>query len=97
MSKEVPAGGDEINGLFIPGGTQIGYCAFGIFRDRKIWGEDADSFRPERFLDGSPEKIKYLEQTLYLVFASGKWQCLGQNVALIELNKVFVEVSLPFL
>lgn len=95
MSKEVPAGGDEINGLFIPGGTQIGYCAFGIFRDRKIWGEDADSFRPERFLDGSPEKIKYLEQTLQLVFASGKWQCLGQNVALIELNKVFVEVRFP--
>jgi cytochrome P450 len=56
MAKEVLPGGDEINGMFIPGGTSIGYCAFSIFRDRKIWGEDADVFRPERFLEGEPEK-----------------------------------------
>jgi cytochrome P450 len=51
-------------------------------------------FRPERFLEGEPEKIRHLEQ---LVFAQGKWQCLGQNVALIELIKVFVEVGIPTL
>jgi cytochrome P450 len=69
MTKEVPPGGDEINGMFIPGGTFIGYCAFGIFRDRKIWGEDADVFRPERLLEGEREKRRHLEQTLQLVFA----------------------------
>lgn len=51
-------------------------------------------FRPERFLEGELEKIRHLEQTLQLVFAHGKWQCLGQNVALIELNEVFVEVRI---
>ena len=91
MAKEVPPGGDEIHGIFVSGGTSIGYCAFGIFRDKKIWGEDVDVFRPERFLEGEPEKIRHLEQ---LVFAQGKWQCLGQKVALIELNKVFVEVRI---
>ena len=94
MSKEVPPGGDEINGLFVPGGTSIGYCAFGVFRDKKTWGEDAGTFRPERFLEGEPEKIRHLEQMLHLVFVQGKWQCLGQNVALIELNKVFVGVGI---
>jgi cytochrome P450 len=93
MAKEVPPAGDVVNGLFVPGGTSIGYCAFGIFRDKKIWGEDADVFRPERWLDSEVEKIREHEQTLELIFAFGKYQCLGRNVALMELNKVFVEVS----
>lgn len=94
MSKEVPPSGDTINGLLIPGGTSIGYCAFGIFRNRKIWGEDADVFRPERWIEGDKDDIRAMEKVLELVFAGGKWQCLGRNVALMELNKVFVEVSL---
>ena len=94
MAKEVPPSGDIVNGLFVPGGTSIGYCAFGIFRDKKIWGEDADVFRPERWLDCGAEKLREREQTLELIFAFGKYQCLGRNVALMELNKVFVEVSL---
>jgi cytochrome P450 len=94
MAKEVPPSGDVVSGLFVPGGTSIGYCAFGIFRDKKIWGEDVDVFRPERWLDSSAEKIKEQEQTLEIIFAFGKYQCLGRNVALMELNKVFVEVSI---
>lgn len=93
MSKDVPPAGDTFKGTFIPGGTRIGYCAWGIFRDKEIWGDDADEFRPERWLEASPEKLKELESTLELVFSYGKWQCLGRSVALIELNKVFVEVS----
>lgn len=50
-------------------------------------------FRPERWLDSSPEKIREQEKTLEIVFAFGKYQCLGRNVALMEMNKVFVEVS----
>lgn len=96
MSKKVPLSGDTINDLFIPGGTSVGYCAFGIFRSKKIWGEDADCFRPERWIEGDKENIKEMEKVLELVFAGGKWQCLGRNVALLELNKVFVEVSLLF-
>ncbi|KAL5331052.1 hypothetical protein ACEPPN_000581 [Leptodophora sp. 'Broadleaf-Isolate-01'] len=96
MAKEVPPAGDVINGMFIPGGTSIGYDAFGIFRNKEIFGEDADTFRPERWLEGPPEKTKELEQTLDLVFSFGKYQCLGRNVALMELNKVFVELFRRF-
>lgn len=92
MSKEVPAGGDTVNGLFIPEGTKIGYCAWGVFRDKKIWGDDSNVYRPERWLEGSVEKIREQEATLELIFGYGRWQCLGKNVAMIELNKVFVEV-----
>ena len=65
-------------------------------------GEDANLFRSERwFVSGqsgaeSAEKVKEREATLELVFGYGRWQCLGRNVVLIELNKIFVEVRLSY-
>lgn len=93
MSKVVPPGGDTINGHFVPDGTKIGYCAWGVFRNRLIWGKDADVFRPGRWLDAEGEKMREQEATLELIFGYGRWQCLGRNIAMVELNKVFVEVS----
>lgn len=94
MSKEVPAGGDVINGLFVPGGTKIGYGAYGIFRNKTLWGQDANTFRPERWLEASPDHVREMESTLDLIFSYGKYQCLGKNLAQMELNKMFVEVSI---
>ncbi|KAK4069810.1 transcriptional regulator family: Fungal Specific TF [Purpureocillium lilacinum] len=82
MAKEVPKGGDTFKGTFFPEGTRIGYCAWGVFR-------------PERWLEASPEKLREMDGTVELVFGYGRWQCLGRNVAFIELNKVFVELSCP--
>jgi cytochrome P450 len=92
MSKEVPAGGDTVNGLFIQGGTKIGVCVWGVVRNKRIWGEDSCVFRPERWIEAPDEKIREMEATLELIFSHGRWQCLGKNVAMMELNKVFVEV-----
>jgi cytochrome P450 len=92
MLKEVPAGGDTLNGLFIPEKTGIGWSAFGLMRNEKVWGDDAKMFRPERWLEGSPEEIQKKDLNLEMVFGYGKYQCLGKNVARMELNKIFVEV-----
>ncbi|KAH7124580.1 pisatin demethylase [Dactylonectria macrodidyma] len=96
MSKEVPAEGDTFKGVYLPGGTKIGYCAWGIYRRRDIFGDDADEFRPERWLETPEEKLKLMEDTLELVFGHGRWQCLGKNIAMMELNKVFVELVRRF-
>lgn len=96
MSVTVPKGGDVMHGMAIPEGTQIGWTAFGVLRNKKVFGPDADTFRPERWLEaGSGEELKAMTAQWELVFKYGKWQCLGKTVALIELNKVFVEVSGP--
>lgn len=50
MSKVVPAGGDMLNGFFVPEGTEVGTSVWGMQRDRGFWGEDADVFRPERYV-----------------------------------------------
>ncbi|POR38486.1 Pisatin demethylase [Tolypocladium paradoxum] len=96
MAKEVPQGGDTFKGVFLPGGTRIGYCAWGVVRYPDVWGEDAHEFRPERWIEASPEKIREMDGTVELVFGYGRWQCLGRNVAFMELNKVFVELLRRF-
>jgi cytochrome P450 len=94
MLKEVPAGGDTVKGFYVPEGTEIGWSTLGLMRNVKIWGEDADVFRPERWFEGTPEEIRRKEMDVEMVFGYGRYQCLGKNVAYLELNKVFVEVSI---
>jgi cytochrome P450 len=93
VMKQVPPEGDTIDGHFVPGGTRIGHNTLGIMRRRDIFGEDADVFRPERWLGISPEKKQLMVQTTELVFGYGRWGCSGKPVAFLELNKVYVEVS----
>lgn len=92
--KTVPPGGDVIAGKFIPAGTQIGSSPFGIHHSKKIFGEDAEMYRPERWLEADGDKLAQMTATVDLVFHYGKYQCLGKTVALMEFNKIFVEVSL---
>ncbi|KAK4167943.1 cytochrome P450 [Cladorrhinum sp. PSN259] len=94
--KVVPPGGDTFKGVHLPAGTWVGYCAWGVMRRPEIFGEDAAEFRPERWLEAGPEKLKEMESTLELTFGYGRWQCLGKTIALIELNKVFVELLRRF-
>ncbi|KAK5652815.1 hypothetical protein OQA88_9481 [Cercophora sp. LCS_1] len=50
----------------------------------------------ERWLDAGPAGLKAMEATMALTFGYGKSQCLGKEVALMELNKVFVELLRRF-
>ena len=94
MEKEVPPRGDFIQGRFVPGGTKIAVAVWATQRDRDVYGDDADVFRPERWLEAGPQKVLEMNRTLELVFGYGRFGCLGKSIAYIELNKVFVEVRL---
>lgn len=93
MSKEVPPQGDTFKGIWLPGGTKIGNCTWGMLRRKDVWGEDSDTFRPERWLEADEDKLREMESVGDLLFGFGKYRCLGMNLAFLELNKVFVEVS----
>ena len=94
----VPPAGDMINGLFVPGGTQIGVSHLSFLHSEEVFGPDAQVFRPERWLDPQtdPGHISRMNCTLDMIFHSGKYQCLGKSVALMEFNKVFVELLRTF-
>lgn len=93
LVKQVPPEGDTANGCFLPGGTDIGINTWAVMRNTEVFGEDGDIFRPERWLEATPEQLAKMEKSHEWVWGYGKYVCLGKSVALIELNKVFVEVS----
>ncbi|KAK9424383.1 hypothetical protein SUNI508_13665 [Seiridium unicorne] len=66
-----PPEADTFDGVFIPGGTAIGHNAMAMVRSEKIFGADADLFRPERFLDCSEEKKAEMERTIDMIFWIG--------------------------
>ncbi|OCL11726.1 cytochrome P450 [Glonium stellatum] len=96
LQKVVPPEGDTIDGKFVPGGTFIGQCAWAIGRNPLVYGSDFALFRPERWLNASGETLQSMERDAELTFGYGRFKCLGQPVALIELNKVFVEILRRF-
>lgn len=69
--------------------------------NRSLYGEDAHVFRPERWLiDTATEEAKsrlaQMMKTNDLIFGYGRWQCLGRNIALIEIYKVVFELFRHF-
>jgi cytochrome P450 len=90
--KTVPPGGEMVNGKFIPGGVNIGYCAWGVQRNNEVFGEDAHIFRPERWLGVNEERLSEMHRVADLVFGHGRYGCLGKPVALLELGKALAEV-----
>jgi cytochrome P450 len=82
--------------VFLPGGTNISYAVWPLHLDKRVYGEDAEEFRPERWLLEKDEaKLAVMHRTHDLIFGYGKYQCLGRPVALMEINKAIFEVRLP--
>ncbi|KAH8654015.1 pisatin demethylase [Tricladium varicosporioides] len=96
LSKVVPPAGDTFKGCFIPGGTEIGISFWALERNKEIFGEDAGLFRPERWLEANENRLENMERTLGLVFGSGKYSCLGKNIAWMELGKVIFNLFKNF-
>jgi cytochrome P450 len=90
--KRVPPGGDTICGRFVPGGTDLFMNAAETLRDRAVFGDDTDIFRPERFRTGSPEQRAMMFKVVDLGFGYGRFICPGKVLAWMEFNKVLVEV-----
>ena len=62
-----------------------------MHRDKALYGDDAQSFRPERWFEKDAEKLAAMTRTNDLIFGDGKWQCLGKPVAMMELPKIIFE------
>lgn len=97
MERYVPEGGHTLpNGDFLPGGTIIGVSPYITNRNRTVFGEDADKFRPERWLrdeaGGETEEAFQDRLTMMnkadLSFGGGSRGCIGKNLGLYQSYKV---------
>ncbi|CAK7221886.1 hypothetical protein SBRCBS47491_004682 [Sporothrix bragantina] len=88
---------DVICGHRIPAGTSVAWAPWTVMRNKEIFGDDCALFRPERWMDISAEHFRAMDQTVMLDFGGGsRYECLGKNIAMIELNKVYVELLRRF-
>ena len=75
------------NGLHVEKDTYVMVNSQTILRNKEIWGEDADKFRPERFFELTPE-----QNSAYLVFGAGYRVCPGMQVGIIMAKLVVIRL-----
>jgi len=102
LERVVPPQGAEIAGHFIKGGTIVGCSAWVIHRNKEIFGEDVEDYRPERWLadeskdkDAEEKRIKEMGGVM-LQFGMGARTCIGKNISLLEIYKVVPTVLRRF-
>ncbi|KAK4155691.1 cytochrome P450-like protein [Chaetomidium leptoderma] len=90
MERIVPPAGLEIAGRRVEGGTIVGCSAWVLHRDQKIFGEDVEEYRPERWEvqgEGDEARVKAMNGTM-LQFGMGSRTCIGKNISLLEIYKL---------
>lgn len=82
------------DGTFLPDKSIIVWCPWAMNRSRITWGDDADSFRPDRWLlDG---KLTSRSASEFPVFNGGARMCLGKNMAEAMAAQVIATMLLKF-
>ncbi|KAB2573396.1 Pisatin demethylase [Lasiodiplodia theobromae] len=93
--RMVPPEGDWYDGKHIPAGTFVGLNAWGLQLNR-VFGDDPEIFRPERWLIDDQDRLRRMGQVQELIFGHGTTKCLGIPIAMMTLNKIFVELLRRF-
>ncbi|KAH7067216.1 cytochrome P450 [Paraphoma chrysanthemicola] len=75
-----------VRGIPIPEGTVVGISPIAQNRDKDIWGEDANEFRPDRWLEDEA-KAKRFDTSSMTFGGNGPRMCIGRNIALVEMHK----------
>ncbi|KAI3275302.1 hypothetical protein DTO003C3_1849 [Penicillium roqueforti] len=95
FERVVPGGGLTVCETYLPAGTIVGISPYMANRDKETFGNDADEWRPERWLGLSHEDRKRLENSL-LTFGAGRRTCLGKNIAILEIKKLIPVLLLNY-
>ncbi|KAK7681933.1 hypothetical protein QCA50_014895 [Cerrena zonata] len=75
---------DWYEGYYIPKGTMVYFNQWAMNTDAEVYGDDYDTFRPERFLDESGMKENVPPNTHgegHTGFGYGRRKCVGVNLA----------------
>ncbi|CAH0038024.1 unnamed protein product, partial [Clonostachys rhizophaga] len=98
LEREVPEGGVELpDGRFVPARTKMGINPCVVTRDRGLFGDDADTFRPERWLrvkgeEGEAEytrRVRRMHEATDFMYGHGTRVCMGKHLAKVEMYKLF--------
>ncbi|KAI1786391.1 cytochrome P450 [Ganoderma leucocontextum] len=90
--------GSEISELFIPRGTTVITNLQASNRNKALWGEDADEWRPERWLSPLPEALEEARipgvYSNLMTFTGGARSCIGFKFSQLEM-KIILFALIP--
>lgn len=67
LERRVPEGGLQLGDVTLPVDTTVGMSAWILHYNKEIFGEDAEDFRVERWLEAEPEQRKQMEKYWFTV------------------------------
>ncbi|KAF9146169.1 hypothetical protein BGX30_003514 [Mortierella sp. GBA39] len=104
-TSRVASQDDNILGYDIPKGTEIQLSPATLHKLKSVWGEDAEEFKPERWMDPSSfseedqQSINFVTVDMmwaYMPFLTGPRNCIGSKVALIEIKVILYYLLIDF-
>ncbi|KAF4552475.1 Cytochrome P450-like protein 41 [Elsinoe fawcettii] len=93
--RVAPVGGADIAGTHFPAGSIVGANTWVAHRNKDVFGEDADEFRPERWMEQDKERLAQMER-YFFPFGLGSRTCIGKNISLLEMGKVVPQLVRRF-
>jgi cytochrome P450 len=95
LERIVPESGLRLSdGRVIAPGTKVGINPWVMTRSKEVYGEDAEDYRPERWLKADNEsedayqaRLKVMKDTDF-TFGAGRRVCVGSNMATVEIHKI---------
>ncbi|KAJ3574394.1 hypothetical protein NP233_g1797 [Leucocoprinus birnbaumii] len=82
--------------LFMPASTTVTYLPLLTHRNKALWGEDADEFRPERWLESETKVKCNANMGMFSPFSHGPRICIGKNYAYNEMTFFLVRLLQRF-
>ncbi|CAN6447722.1 unnamed protein product [Victoria cruziana] len=85
------------DGTFVAKGSRVTYFPYGMGRMENLWGKDCLEFKPERWLaEGSTQEEEMVSMYKFPIFQAGPRQCLGKDLAYMEMTYIAALVLLRF-
>lgn len=80
------------DGTYLPKAAVLLWCTWAMNRSKLIWGQDAEEFKPERWLENGTFVSKSASE--YPVFNGGPRTCLGKKMAeLVAIQAIAILIS----
>ncbi|KXT13724.1 hypothetical protein AC579_10058 [Pseudocercospora musae] len=95
IPRDVPAGGIEIDGCYIPEGYTVGMNSKVLGLNGDVFGSEPEKFRPERWLEADKVQRDSMENK-NLSFGGSSRKCPGMHVAWVCMSKVLASFCLNF-
>ncbi|KAK0270305.1 hypothetical protein LTR54_017022 [Friedmanniomyces endolithicus] len=92
LPREVPIGGATIAGQYLPAGSVVGANPWVIHRNKEVYGDDVEAFRPERWMiEDNGDMHRF-----FFAFGSGARMCLGRNISWMEMSNLIPTLFMQY-